>query len=308
MCTSAAPLFFKSKDVRNLATFQDGGLWYNNPALMVRYECELLWPDRCHFLETDKGHIDYMVSLGTGSSSSGERIVMGPHSPVKTKSWFRLVESFVDHLDSELQWEKFMFGIPPKWHSRYHRFNIFFQGREPALDDVQAIERLKHQAKIAIASSSETLLTKDHMIASIFYFELDSFPQHRGGAYKCKGTILCRLPLKYGGRKKLYQWLLRSSATFIVSGRLIPCITSVPKGTPPFRQQVDFTIKSLDEQLQLSIGGITSRPTLISGMPNRLRHFIAAQGLQSPFGCSDHRMAEKPLPTVPSKRKSEDIW
>jgi hypothetical protein len=59
----------------------------------------------------------------------------------------------------------------------------------------------------------------------------------------------------------------------------------------------------IEDQIQILLTGITSEPTIISGMPTRLNTIVEAQGLEMPFGCIDHRSVVKRLPTIPSKRK-----
>ncbi|KAF2259651.1 FabD/lysophospholipase-like protein [Lojkania enalia] len=306
VCTSAAPFFFKPKDVNNLGTFQDGGLEYNNPAFIATWECAVIWPDRCHILEQGNGYIDYMLSLGTGTSLS-PTYKFGPHSPVRDRFLKRLMGNYMGHLDGEKQWKTFIKCIPADLRNRYYRFNIYFPGPEPALDDVLAIQQLKRQADQCISSDIQARLVKDSLIASMFYFELISFHQLQGGAIQCTGTILCRIRLDYGGRKKLYHLLARSCASFIISGRSIDCFEVIPKGMPAFRRSVDFVAKGLNDPIYILLEGITSRPTLISGMPRPVHQLIEAQGLQTPFGCIDHREVEKPLPRAQSKRKLHEI-
>jgi hypothetical protein len=285
-----------------LDTFQDGGLKYNNPAFLASWEAAFLWPDRCQILEPNNGKIDQMLSLGTGTAAS-VKYKVGPHSPVKDRFPKRLFGWAAGNLCGQKQWEIFFECVPPHLRGRYHRLNLFFRGSEPRLDEVSAIERLKRQAQESVFANPEVTLAKDSMIASIFYFELDSCVKREDNRYSCSGAIRCRLPLDYAARKKLYQLLVTSSAFFLLSGRPVLSLGSIPKGIPSFRCRVDFVIR-MDEEVSISIRGVTSRPTFISGMPRRLHYLLEAQGLYAPFGCIDHREPEKPLPETPSKRKA----
>ncbi|KAF2727575.1 FabD/lysophospholipase-like protein [Polyplosphaeria fusca] len=300
VCTSAAPFFFKPKDVANLDTFQDGGLEHNNPAFIAQWECSYLWPDgpagHCN------GRMDHMISLGTGTTSLA-RYRIGPHSPVKDRFLKRLVGSFMGHLDSEKQWRTFYSCISDEARGRYHRLNISFPGPEPALDEVSAMKRLKRQASDFMSSDPQSALARDAIAASIFYIELDRLSRVEKGMYACSGTIRCRLPLDYSGRKALYKHLLEQRACFWVAGRSIPCAETVPKGLPAFRRQVSFVMQSLEHHVEVSITGITTKATPISGLPRPLQQIIAVQGLISPFGCADNRAIEKPLPSINVSRK-----
>ncbi|KAF2741923.1 FabD/lysophospholipase-like protein [Sporormia fimetaria CBS 119925] len=308
VCTSAAPFFFKPRHVHNLDTYQDGGLEHNNPAFVASSESAFLWPDRCQIL--DRGKIDHMVSLGTGTSSA-VKYKVGPGSPVRIGFFKRLVGSFIGHLDSEKQWRRFMHSaVPTSLRDRYYRFNVIFPGAEPALDDVRAIECLKSQASQLFLEDEGAEFAKDSIIASIFYLELDSYHGLEGNAYSCSATIRCRLPLDYAARKRLYSSLVQESACFIVGGKPFVCVESIPKGLPSFRRRVLFVTPSMESELCISITGITKRSTLISGMPTSLHHLIQAQRLDIPFGCIDHREMEKQLPLIPAqfrKRKHGDI-
>jgi hypothetical protein len=243
-----------------------------------------------------------MLSLGTGTSSAAKHKI-GPHSPVKDRFVKRLLGNCMVQLDSEKQWKTFIQFIPPKLRNRYHRLNICFPGPEPAIDEVQAIQRLKGQAQQFIANDAKALLVRDTMIASIFYFELDSFSL-KGNDIQCSGTIMCRLPLDSNGRLRLQSKLSESAAAFLVSGNPFLCLDTMPhKSIPVFRRRLDFTVKSITEDVDISIRGITSSPTPISGLPRPLYQLIEAGGLDAPFGCSDHREVDRPLPDAPLKRK-----
>lgn len=247
-----------------------------------------------------------MISLGTGTASSMD-YEEGLLSPVRDRFPKRLFGNFNHLLDGQRQWRTFIRCVPPELRHRYHRLNVLFPRTEPALDEVVAIERLKHLTAHSITTSAQALVVKDHMIASIFYFELESYSRSEGDAYSCSGVILCRLPLDVSGRKKLYEMLSESSASFLVSGRPIPCVQSIPKGMPVFRRRIEFMAKKLDDEVDIAIEGVTQNARYISGMPRPLHQLVEALNLQAPFGCIDHREIEKPLPHGPLKRKLHQI-
>ncbi|KAM0724120.1 hypothetical protein Q7P37_000001 [Cladosporium fusiforme] len=56
-CTSAALWFFKPQLLRNLGTFQDSGLYYNNPLNIATWETKYIWPDKI---------VDFALSIRTG--------------------------------------------------------------------------------------------------------------------------------------------------------------------------------------------------------------------------------------------------
>jgi hypothetical protein len=307
-CTSAAPFFFKTKDVVQLDTFQDGGLRHNNPALLGTWECGSLWPEKCLIFESDPSTvlIDHTISLGTGTSFTS-KYELGPHSPKRDRWFKRLGGNYMCHLDSQEQWNTFIRCVPAKLRPRFHRLNVSLPSPEPALDDVTAINQLKCAASKYIESESTVQVAKNTMFASLFYLEVDNFRKMKNGMYRCSATIHCRLPLGFNERKKFYQTLLRKHALFLVNGQSIPCVQSLPSGFPIFRRGIDLLLKSMTDRIQVSITGITSEPTVISGMPTQLGRLAKAQNLLMPFGCIDNRRVEKQLPDVPQKRKAREI-
>lgn len=144
----------------------------------------------------------------------------------------------------------------------------------------------------------------DYILSSIFYFELEDYPTYTNSAYDCAGYILCRLDLPVRGRRFLYQRLSETSSLFIVQGRTVRCVQSVPESTPPFKQRVRFVVQSLGASIAISIRGLTSTTRLISGFPTSARRLIEAQELDCPFGTASHSVPEKALPSIPCKRKS----
>lgn len=94
-CTSAAPWYFKAVALKNIGTFQDGGLHHNNPLSLALWEVKHLWP-QCAVP-------DLALSIGTGVNESVFSI--GPQSPVRKRSIFRIFESFMESMDGEKSWK-----------------------------------------------------------------------------------------------------------------------------------------------------------------------------------------------------------
>ena len=180
------------------------------------------------------------------------------------------MQAFTANLDGEREWKKFYNSVPMEARSRYHRLNVFFDGPEPNIDDLSSLKDLKQLAHNSITSSIQATLVKDSIYASIFYFELDDVPHFVNGNFQCQGTIFCRLTLDHQGRENLYHTLIGASSFFLVSGRPVACVESIPKGVPPFRRRVYFTAESMDEEVCILIRGITSKLRMISGLPKTL--------------------------------------
>ena len=180
-------------------------------------------------------------------------------------------------------------------------------GAEPALDDVTAIAQLKSAASKSIECNATVTKAKDTMFASLFYLEVDNIHKTEDGMYRSSVTIYCRLPLGFDDRKRFYHTLLRKHALFVANSRAIPCVSTLPSGFPMFRCTFDLLLKSMTDDLHVRLTGVTSEPTLISGMPTQLEWLVKAQNLEMPFGSIDNRHVEKQLPSTPQKRRASDI-
>lgn len=304
-CTSAAPFFFKSKDVVQLDTFQDGGLRHNNPAWLAVWECETIWPEKFHVFgnESSGVRLDHFISLGTGTTAPST-YQLGPHSPKLDRFFKRLRSSFEHQLNNEEQWNTFIRCVPAKLRSRCLRLNVPLPGGEPALDDVTAITHLKLAASKSVETDATITKVKNSLFASLFYLEVDNYSRMIDATYKASVTIYCRLPLGFAERKRFYHTLLRKHAMFVINGRAHPCVSSLPSGFPMYRCSFDLRLKSKTDDINVRLSGITSEPTLISGMPTRLDWLIEAQSLESPFGTIEGCFSEKALPDTPLKRKA----
>ena len=197
--------------------------------------------------------------------------------------------------EPEVVWNDLVNEIPPELRSRYLRLNLQLQGPEISIDDISSMDSLRAQVKDSISSNHQFLRVKDFLLASMFYFELEDFPEYNNGVFECTGYISCRMSLPRQGREYLYTELLRTSSFFLLSGRPIPCVEKFPKSLPPFRRKITFSAESLTENVFLSLRGLTSRPTSISGLPKTLHDLIRLQKLHTPFGRVDHVVSEETL-------------
>jgi hypothetical protein len=276
--------------VRSLGIFQDGGLRHNNPASIAQWETQFLW--------SRKAEPDFMLSLGTGTST-----MVPAHEVIcRPRFYKRLFASFMRSLDGEDAWESFLNNVPLKSRHRYHRLNIKFPGPEPSLDDADRLPELKETVSSTIHQDRPSMLSVvDSMLASMFYFELDRLPARDSYGFSCSGLIFCRLDLPADGLRQLHLRLTETSSWFIVQGKPIACSQGIPEGLPPFRKRVTFRVESKDELITLSLRGIISKPRQLSGFPTTLDHLIKDQQLNHPFGTIDHR-SDKLLPATPVKR------
>ena len=293
--TVDASRFFTPKILKTLGTFQDGGLRHNNPLNIALWESRFLWPQ--------KGEPDFALSLGTGTPYRRSSST----SPVKDRFFQRIMKTFMLSLDGEKTWDEFVNSLPETSRSRFHRLNLSLSSSNLGIDDVSIIENLKRRAQEHFEADAQVRLVRDSIWASLFYFELEDCPQYVDSKYVCAGHVLFRLNLPEDGQENLYRRLKESSALFLVDGRPVACVDSLPKTFPPFKRKIRFTVSSLSETLGISLRGITLKPRLISGSPKSVKELMKLQMLQAPFGRYDHLPMEKSLPSIPARKRKVDL-
>ncbi|KAK5128199.1 hypothetical protein LTR08_004067 [Meristemomyces frigidus] len=300
-CTSAAPWYFKPKSIKHVGTFQDGGLQHNNPLSIALWELKHLW--------ASKATPDFALSVGTGYTDSlFSKTTIGGQSPVKDRFIARVLNTFMKSLDGEKIWKEFYNSLPEDSRNRFHRINLMVKGTEPAIDDLAGMLTLKTQAQDYARASGSLQPALDSIVASSFYYEMEDMPVFANGLYHCVGHIFCRLPLPQEGRRRLYTELMSTSSYFIVLGHPVACIERITKNLPMFKRRVQFTLGSLDDNINITLRGIVPTPLTISGLPKTARQLIDLQGLYAPFGRMDYTRAERCLPQIPLKRKRSNMF
>jgi len=285
--------FFKPRLLHHLGTFQDGGLQYNNPLNIAIWETRYAWPGRT---------VDFALSIGTGTTDhDAYAFSAGAHSPVKDRFMSRLFKTFMKSLDGERVWREIFNSLTDREKCRYHRLNLPIKGKEPMLDDTMAISTLKTQSGDWIKANQRLFLTLDSIYASMFYFEFDEMPTNIGDTYTCVGYIYSRLNTTSQGRQHLYEKLESTSSYFLVLGEPTRCIDNIPSHSslPPFKRKVKFTLETLEDDVGITLLGLTSSPTTISGLPQSANELIRMQQLHSIFGRADCSKREKLLPPLP---------
>jgi hypothetical protein len=257
------------------------------------WETKYIWPDKV---------VDFALSIGTGTTDHDSYASSTDFfSPVKDRFLSRLYKSFMRSLDGEKVWREISNSLTEREKGRYHRLNLPIQGKEPTLDDFVTIDALKAQVRSWIKVNQRFLPSLDSIYASMFYFELDSYPRYSDNTYKCVGHIHCRIDMPLNGRRRLYERLDSTSSYFLVLGHPTRCVDYIPTSSsiPPFKGRIQFTVESLDENIGLTLLGLTSSPTTISGLPQTVAGLVRTQQLRSPFGRADCTEEEKRLPPTP---------
>jgi hypothetical protein len=226
---------------------------------------------------------DFVLSLGTGEPTSSNDISTDiPRGIWKNGAFPRLCRLF---------WEKMRDKkVRQAYHShpRYHRLNVKFDGEEPQLDDVMSIPALKSKVTGDDSISDGVDHIARCIIASLFYFELDSKPESSDGKYIGSGRILCSLRSHDPSFKELFDQLSSISAQFYFDQHVIAAVKDLSCFDKDGNFRIQVELNTVD-RFTVSLQANSSEPYNISGSPFSVRRLIQAQAFDASFGRPDHR-------------------
>lgn len=176
---------------------------------------------------------------------------------------------------------------------------------EPRLDDTSKMQELKSKVREDLSTSKTIEDLVDCLIASLFYFELESTPKEVDDHHMVTGYILCFLPSNDPGLRPLLDKLAASSATFLIGNSPLPGIIGDRSSTGKdgnFQKRVECKAKN---KLSISLKQGNSHAKSISGSPFTFERLVSAQNLDAPFGRVDHgkRKLSSDAKTSPRKRR-----
>ncbi len=232
-----------------------------------------------------------VVSLGTGSSRPSDIPRMSPSRGILQDGFIaRLLRAFKLSFGS-IRGHKFRSRRREGRKEQYFRFDMEFDGPEPALDDTTKMQELKSAARAAIYGSKELKRLARCIVAELFVFVLDHDPLKENGKYLCTGRILCRRRANHHAFNGLMEQLAKKSIKFLVEGRplegLIDNSWLDPKGNFSKRVSIELVDRRSTFTIQLREGNMD--PCSISGSPFTINGLVAVQELSAPFGTSNHR-------------------
>jgi len=101
--------------------------------------------------------------------------------------------------------------------NRIYRLSINFNTIKPRLNNTRSIPKLKLKVKIDYSLSARIDTIAHYIIASLFYFELDSLPERYNGKYIVTRYILCLITRSDLAFKALLSKLVNNSAGFLIN-------------------------------------------------------------------------------------------
>jgi hypothetical protein len=175
---------------------------------------------------------------------------------------------------------------------RVHRLSVDFDGPEQRLDDTSMIRELTLKSQTDPALTPTIEIAAGHMVASLFYLELDGPqpPQWRNGAYKLREYLFCSIRRGDAVLAALLRKLSSNCGKFLVGDWAVSDTLCV--GTDGnFCLSLDLETKDkFAITLQLADEEVGSN---ISGSPFSVRKLVTAQGLDAAFGRPDHRKRKR---------------
>ena len=238
-------------------------------------EARAIWP---------QNDIDIVLSMGTGTSTASARTGNFISRLWDTCFVARLLNAFGQLLEGEDHFKVFRNYVPESKKDRYFRLNVKFQGREPKLDDIHQMHQLHKEETRSEPIESEIV---ESLVAKQIYFEFDQPPLYSKGRYYCNGHLHCRF--QGGQQAELVNHLLRVSAVFSLNGCPIKHLRKpLNLRNGMLAEYVEFSVKHLEEEFAISLGGFSIQSRAISGFPTTAAALSCNQGFDNVFGDCHH--------------------
>lgn len=281
---------------------------HNNPINLAITEAKHLWPN-CP-------GPDVFISLGTGSETTSHSPTVSRFRNVLLDGWLpRIYRSVSSSFEGQNNWREFLGVIDEKSRDDYFRFDVSIPGGLPRLDNVECMDRLSKLVRTNIPSDRTQRDAVISLLATCFFFHLETRPEYFSGLLKCVGSIRCRAPARSvidclerldPSAKEFYKDEINLSLQLTANDICQYC--------DRYFRPVRFIVRDVNETITLSLrfGGRTHR---LSAFPNKIKWFTEQQGLDWSFGSRDHRSSSREgCPACegqqagkPRKRKYTDI-
>jgi hypothetical protein len=260
--------FFPPEYIKEVGTFQDSGALENDPLPSALLEHLALFPK----LKAP----DFVISLGTGEPAQTNYDVSTKdrRNRRKYKMFQRIKDLFMERM-RERTVRKVYKRIVGRSHST-----------EPRLDNTEVIPELIAKVEADKSLSKSINNAADCLIASLFYFELDSMPEWRDGRYLLNGRILCSIRRNDTAFHGLLTKMAQIPAKFWINdGEIAKWVSDVPEKDQNFCIRIQM---ETSDEFTVSIRHICGTEYSISGSPFSVKSLVEAQGLHAHFGRADH--------------------
>ncbi|KAE8371112.1 patatin-like phospholipase [Aspergillus bertholletiae] len=286
--TAAAPFFFPPAYIKDIGSFQDGGLMDNFAADIARRLCRQIWPS--------KKTPARVLSMGTGRIAEAS-----DHSP-QFRHIFRDgfvrrgFNAWMSSMDTEPKWLAMISQLDDIQKRDYFRMNVALPDMDSAIDSIDAMDDYRN---LVVIQPGNARLARDVAMAflvSRFYFVLEDVSQDAGMSFLCHGSIRCK-----GKAHQIVAALenLQSQRIHFVTDTdgisRFDGLGDICRGCSRYRKPVSVLVRHLDEAISIYMRVSSQHYWRINGFPDCMQSIILKQDFYSPFGRSDH---DRPMAAV----------
>jgi hypothetical protein len=253
----------------------------NNPINIALSEARHLWPT--------SPNPDVFISLGTGSVASELAPRISKFRNFLVDGWMpRIYRSFSSSFDGQNAWREVIGVMDKISRESSFRFDLSVPGGLPRLDDTECMDRLSvlvHSRPSGLESHKDAVAA---LLATSFYFQLDTVPEYHIGLFQCVGSIRCRAPPQHvihcldtldSSQKDLYKDKINLGIQLTSDDICHYCLR--------YSRPIRFFVRDLTENIVLSLR-FGSKLHRLSAFPNNMQWFAEQQGLNWSFGHSNH--------------------
>ena len=292
---------FQPTKINDIESFQNGELKHNNSIDLALWKCRKIW--------SHSANSNVILSLETDSNEK-TKSSKTPHFRHVFNDDFisRLCRSFMSSLDDERVWRDFQNRLNENVRADYFRFNIIIHEEETRIDDVKQMKMLKSCVELQSHDRDDRIKMTSALLATSFYFELNSLSILEAGTYTCLEHIRCR-----NDSKAVINFMIDlydPRIEFCTDTSTLEMLNhdDVCNACHLYRKRVMIFVRHLKDVVIINIKYDVSARRKISGFPHNMLWFIQQQELDASFDKRDHDVSNQlkcQLCTPRSRRTSE---
>jgi hypothetical protein len=240
---------------------------------------------------------NFVISLGTGEpGQKNYEVSTEDCRDIRKNGMFARIRDLIMEKmrDKTVRRAYKSIGLAAQILPKIYRLSVDFEATEPRLDDARSIPELISKVETDQRLSASIDEVAHCLIASLFYFELDSAPERYDRKYVITGHILCSIRRNDPAFEALFSKLSTGSVRFWVDDW--PMLESI-NDPSCFGKDRNFRMRvriETSDRFTMSLKQGEAKAYNISGSPFSVKGLVAAQGLDAPFGRADHGKRKRP--------------
>lgn len=275
--------FFSTAHLRNIGSFQDGGLQDNFAAGIAGRLCRRIWPS--------KTGIARLISMGTGDASPpADR---SPHFRHVFRDGFlrRGFDAFMSNLGTTSKWLQMVEQLDSAVRPDYIRLDVSLNDIPCTIDNAEAMDDYRNLVILQPGSARMAGEVATSLLIARFFFALKGHIEieSTGAHVWCHGTIRCKGPIKavVGALERLHpenvDFVSDSARLGTFSGNDDVC-----RACGRYSKSVSLLLRHPGEVVNIYMRINRHQKWRISGFPASAASITKIQQLQHAFGRSDH--------------------